>query len=145
MINQRIDADTSCCRRANNSRPCQARMIETPTDICFDQLDLLCAHLVALGQNHNSRWNVHYFENVKMLLCLWHPSFVGIHNQHHDVHCIDTRNHRANEINVARHINETQRDTIGCDAVCKPKIDGHAFALFFGQSIRICSGENADE
>ena len=131
-------------REAMANLDLQERAVDQSRDLRLNRRELLAVDEIRLRHNDEPSLDAEQTRNVEMLHRLRHHAFVGRDAQHDPVEPRGAADHRADEILVARHVDEIHDPCFGLEEREAEHDREPPLALFL-ETIRFDAGERADE
>ena len=113
--------------------------------VFLGELDQLFVDHVDLRQHDQPALHTDHFEDCQVLTRLRHHAIIGSNDQGDQVDPCRTRNHVADELLVARHIDKPNRAPVRQRHGSEAQVDSHAALLLLFQAIWVDTRERANE
>ena len=125
-------------------RPFQERAAEEVLQLGPGQLQVVGLDAVDLRQGHHAVADAQQGEDVQVLAGLGHHAVVGRHDEDHRVHAGRAGHHGADEVLVARHVDDAHLG-VGDRAGGEAQVDRHAPLFLLLQAVGLAAGERLDQ
>src|SRR5205823_3246149 len=100
---------------------------------------------IPLRQRDHAALDAEERQDREMLTRLWHDPLVRRDDQHHRVDAADPGEHVADEVLMARYVDDADLVAAGKTEVSEAEIDRHSALLLLAQAIGIDPGERLDQ
>src|SRR3989475_3400130 len=133
------------CRDRDHVRAFERGAFERGDDLRLDELEPVALDQVDLGQHDQASSHLQQIEDLEMLACLRHHTFIRRHHEQHGIQTLRPGQHVAHQPRVTAHVDDADLAAAGQAHVCETQVDGHPATLFFGQPVGVDPGQGGDQ
>jgi len=123
----------------------ERRARERGADLRADEGRPLVVDEIALAEDDHASLDAEQLEDREVLPGLGHDALIRGHDEHDRVDTADAGEHVADEVLMARHVDDAHVRAAGKREPGEAQVDGHPALAFFAQAVGVDAGERVNE